>query len=232
MFRREFAESRVRGSVRLARRPALPAIALVLLGALSCACASTTGPGGAPSAPEAKDPEASRFGFGQWYAGLSAGYAVGIEHTESNQDVDDVRYVATMANLGVGITDPMGGDAWYRGNVDLIGQGFGLIETEPRSGWAAGGGLLLRYNWLRNERFVPFVNIGAGLLHLDFDLRSQRDGFAFLLEAGAGSHFFVAPRWSLTAEYRFQHISNARTRMPNHGTNANAFLLGTTFFFD
>ncbi len=206
------------------RQPAIPSIALILLSAFACACASTSG---API-----DREASPFGFGKRQLSLSGGYAVGIDHTSSGRDVDDVRYAATTARFGAGITNPLGGDAWYRGNLDLFGEATFLTETEPNSGYAAGGGLLLRYNWLRNERFVPFVNVGAGLLNLDFDLESQSDGITFLLEAGVGSHFFLTRGWSLTAEWRFQHLSNARIRMPNHGINANVFLLGTSFFFD
>ena len=71
-----------------------------------------------------------------------------------------------------------------------------------------------------------------GLLALDFDLDSQADGFNFLLQAGVGAHVFVSKRLSLTAEWRYQHVSNARLSTPNNGINAGALLLGTTLYFE
>ena len=215
---------------RYRRLRAGPLFALVILSG----CASPGGPLGAhaSTAGAARNHEGSPFGYGKKHIGLSAGYALAIDWIGSSADAHDVRYTAVNAHLGAGITDVLADEAWYRGNLEVVGEGTFLAETEPSSGTAVGGGLLLRYNWLRSERTVPFVNLGASAMNLDFNLESQSDGIAFLLQAGFGTHFFLSRRLSLTAEWRFQHISNARINMPNNGTNASVILLGTTFFFD
>ena len=178
--------------------------------------------------PEAPD----RFSRGNSHVGVLGGYAFSLERYDGTRDVDDVRYAATVSDWGIGLSDPVGGDAWYRGNWEMLVEGMLLIETEPSSGHAGGGAILLRYNWLRHERFVPFVSAGAGILDFDFDLASQRDGFAFSLQAGVGSHVFVTRRLAITGEWRYQHISNAGTGSPNSGLDMSGFFLGTTWFLD
>lgn len=173
-----------------------------------------------------------RFGVGKSHLTVVAGRGAAMGRSDGSPDVEDVTYVPIALGLGVGITDPLGGDSWYRGNLELRAEGTLLAETQPSRGTAAGGSVLLRYNWLRFGSVVPFLDAGAGLLDLDLDLTSQSDGLSFLLEAGVGSHLQLSRRAALTAEWRFQHISNADLRYPNGGINASAFLLGATLFLE
>ena len=111
-----------------------------------------------------------------------------------------------------------------------VTEGTFLTQFQPHSGTAAGGSAILRYNLLGFGRFVPFLDGGAGILHLDFDLRDQADGINFITQAGIGSHFFISERVALTGEWRYQHISNARINYPNRSINALAFFFGASIF--
>lgn len=67
--------------------------------------------------------------------------------------------------------------------------------------------------------FHAVLGTGAGVL--DADLDWQSDGFNFLLQGGVGME------WRrLRVDVRLHHISNARLRQPNSGTNAVMVLLG------
>lgn len=176
------------------------------------------------------------FRRGSKQVALLGGYGDGFRwgsarNADYNRELRDVGIVNVIPRLGFGLTDPIG-DSWYRGNVETLLEGAFLINTDPRSGFAGGGGTSLRYNFLQWDRVVPFVDANLGLLDLDFDVESQSDGFNFNVGAGVGSHWFVSDRTAVTTEVRWQHISNARTKLPNNGINDVLYLLGVSYFWD
>jgi len=172
-----------------------------------------------------------RFARGRVHAGASAGWGQGFEPWG---DKDDVRMAAAVPHVGVGLTDPLGGDAWFRGNVDLSLEGQGFADFQGEDGLAGGAALFLRYHFLGREagerRLVPFVGVGGGLLALDFDGQHQDDGFSFVFQAGGGAHLLVGRNAALTFDARWHHISNAGLRSPNNGIESALFLLGVTWF--
>jgi opacity protein-like surface antigen len=171
--------------------------------------------------------------LGKEEVGLAAGYALAIPiGGTAGGDLEDVQFIYFAPRWGVGLGDPVGGDAWYRGNFDFLVEGAFLYEVEPRDGWAAGLTLMFRYNFLPGGNFVPFVEAGAGFVVLDFDLEDQADGVNFTPQAGLGFHYFVSERTAVTGEWRFHHISNAGTEEPNRGINDSLFLVGLTIFLE
>lgn len=193
-------------------------------------------PAAAEAGGEPGDPGV--FRRGGKHAAFLAGYGVGFrmgsdEDREKSAELRDVGIVNLIPRLGIGVTDPMGGDSWYRGNIEALFEGALLINTRPHSGVGGGLGTSLRYNFLFAERrFVPYLDANLGIVGIDFDLDRQADGFNFNVGAGGGVHWFVRPRTSIDTEVRWQHISNAGTRRPNDGINDVLFLLGVTHFFD
>ena len=177
-------------------------------------------------------PEAmgSPFDSGRWMAGFHAGYAFPFAIDPSKTDVTESEFVALVPRLSVGITDPFGGDRWYRGNLEMGFEGHFLIQTQPHSGYFAGGSLLARLNALAFERrrFVPFFEIGLGIGHLEFDLERRADGFNFVLQSAVGTHWFFSPRAAVTAQFRYHHISNAEIQEPNVAIDSGLVLLGIT----
>ncbi|MFQ5656956.1 MAG: acyloxyacyl hydrolase [Candidatus Methylomirabilales bacterium] len=176
---------------------------------------------------------ASFFGLGKHEIGLSVGYGFGIPlGGTSGTDLEDVDYIYVAPRWGIGITRPLGGDAWYRGNFEFLFEGAFLINVEPKSGFAGGATAMFRYNFLPGGDFIPFLQLGAGIVGLDFNLQDQADGFNFTPQGGVGFHYFVSDRTALTAEWRLHHISNAGSNDPNNGINSSLFLVGLSTFLD
>ena len=173
------------------------------------------------------------FRLGTQEIGIAAGYGFALRfvgETGDDEELRDVQYFYVAPRWGIGISDPMGGDAWYRGNVELLAEGAFLLNLEPKDGFAGGITVMLRYNFLPAGVFIPFVEAGAGILSLDFDLMNRSDGLNFTAQAGFGFHYFVADRTAFTGEWRYHHISNAAIERPNLGINSSLFLIGLTIF--
>lgn len=173
----------------------------------------------------------SIFRYGQQSIGVVAGYGLALPLSGSRgDDVRDVQFLYFAPRWSIGLSDPMGGNAWYRGNVELVVEGTFLYGFEPNGGIAGGITPLIRYNFLAGDRLIPFVQFGAGVLALDFDLSSQADGISFTPQAGLGFHYFLSESTALTGEWRYHHISNGNIHEANSGINSSMVLLGVTFF--
>ena len=173
----------------------------------------------------------SAFGFGKQSLGISAGHglALPVGGTDSPQ-LEDIQFLYVTPRWGIGLTDPLGGRSWYRGNFEFLLEGTFLYNFEPKPGIAGGLSPMVRYNFLTGSRFIPFLQAGAGVIALDADLERQSDGLSFILQSGLGFHFFLSQRTALTGEWRFHHISNASIHDKNAGINSSLFMLGVTFF--
>ncbi|MPZ76317.1 MAG: hypothetical protein GEU77_07310 [Deltaproteobacteria bacterium] len=175
----------------------------------------------------------SVFGYGRQSIGISAGHglALPIGGTQT-PELEDIQFVYVTPRWGVGISDPLGGSSWYRGNFELLLEGTFLYNFEPKPGIAGGLTPMIRYNFLTGSRFIPFLQAGAGVLALDADLTGQSDGVSFAPQGGLGFHYFVSQRAALTGEWRLHHISNAGIHNRNAGINSSLFLIGVTFFLN
>jgi len=169
--------------------------------------------------------------------GIAAGYGSAVERflflpigETSTEELQDVKYVYVAPRWGIGISDPLGGDTWYRGNFELLAEGAFYIPFEPKDGFGGGITAIFRYNFLPKGPLIPFLEVGPGILITDFGLDDRADGFNFTFQAGLGFHFFVSERTALTAEARFHHISNAGIDDPNRGLNSGMVLIGVTTF--
>src|SRR5919109_989318 len=183
------------------------------------------------SAAEPSAQAAELFRYGQQSVGIAGGHglALPIGGTRGG-DLRDVQFLYLAPRWGIGLSDPMGGNSWYRGNFEVVIEATFLYSFEPKNGIAGGITPLIRYNFLAGDRVIPFVQIGAGILALDFDLRRHADGFNFTPQAGLGIHYFVSERTALTGEWRYHHISNAGIHDKNPGINSSLVLFGVTFF--
>jgi opacity protein-like surface antigen len=179
------------------------------------------------------------FRFHSQQIGIAAGYGAAIERflwlpigETTADDLEEVKYVYVAPRWGIGISDPLGGDAWYRGNFELLAEGAFYLPFEPKAGFGGGITAIFRYNFLPEGRLIPFVETGPGILITDLDLESHADGLNFVWQFGLGVHFFVSERTAVTVEGRFHHISNAGTADPNRGLNSAMVLIGITIFLE
>lgn len=193
---------------------------------LVLATALTAGEAGAFDQGELEE----AFGRGRLNVGLSFGYGHGFERAGDPQD--DVRMLAVVPRTGIGLTNPLGGEAWYRGSLDLALEPQLFGNFQRTGGFAGGAALLVRYHLLSeklgSERLVPFFSAGGGVIGVDFDGRNQDDGFNFILQAGGGTHWMLTPKLAITFDARWHHISNADLGSPNEGIDDFLLLTGVT----
>jgi len=141
------------------------------------------------------------------------------------------RAVYVLPQIGMVLTDEF--DAgWLSGNFEVLAEPLGARYSMPFTAYAFGGSLVGRYNFLSFGRWMPFWDIGAGMLWTDLAPRipEQSQRFNFVLETGPGLHYFVTKQFALTTSIRYHHISNANTGTRNVGLNAWLFSGGFSFF--
>ena len=139
--------------------------------------------------------------------------------------------VFVMPRLGVVLTDPLG-TGWWQGNVEFLVQPVFARFTQPFAAELTGGSFLLKYNFLSFGRWVPFWDVGAGMIWTNLAPRipEQSTQYEFVLETGPGVHYFMTDRITLTMGVRLHHISNANLGDRNTGINAVLPYIGISFF--
>ena len=137
----------------------------------------------------------------------------------------------TSLHFGQMLGGPSAENRWYRGNVELVGELWGGVQTHPRHRSLLGLTPLLRYNFATGSRWVPFVNAGVGLAYTNISGHDLSNGFQFNLQAGAGMHYFLREGLALALEFRWFHLSNAGLNRPNTGLNSQLVFAGLSRFF-
>jgi len=184
------------------------------------------------SAPALAAGDAPLFALGPQDAGLSIGYGHGASITTSGRfEGKQVRELVVVAHWQIALTREPIAPAWYKGVLSLRIEPTVLVNFAPRTGVAGGAGAMLRYQLTRWGDTRPWIEGGAGIIGLDYDLIDQADGLAFIPTAGVGVEQRLAERLSLQLTCRFQHISNAYTQSPNGGIEAFQYLAGLAWRF-
>jgi opacity protein-like surface antigen len=170
------------------------------------------------------------FDCGRYEAALTSG--VLFSFSGPSHDRSPINYTTTGVQLGY-MLDEVKGDGWWRGNFELAGEGFGSAIFAGDGNYIAGGTLWLRYNFVPRTwcGLVPYAQAGAGVVSTDIDHGIVGQPFNFNLDLGLGVRYFVGQNWSVSLEYRYQHISNADLDKHNLGINADGPILGVSYFF-
>jgi len=152
----------------------------------------------------------------------------------SNQP--NINYTSTAYRLGIMLYTPSG-DGILRGNCELMLQlGYGSIFNGPGN-YVASGAAILRYNFVQPEaKWVPYVQIGAGMAYNDIykdDREQSLVGQAWLinLEATVGVRYFFNDRWSANLEGGYRHQSNVDENRRNIGLNSLGGGVGLGYHF-
>ncbi len=169
------------------------------------------------------------FQKGQFEGSLNSG--VLFSPFIATHDRPIINYTITEIQVGYMLTQ-FKDDGLFRGNLELVGEGFGSGIFDGSGSFIAGCTLWGRYNFVRpGWRFVPFLQAGGGLTSTDIDHSIVGQPFNFNLDIGVGTRYFINQRWCLNIEYRYQHISNADTGRHNIGINADGPVVGVSYFF-
>lgn len=170
------------------------------------------------------------FAAGRYEATLGSGVMFSPFLATANRPT--INYTLTSVQFGYMLGD-VRGDGWWRGNFELAGEGLGSALFEGAGNYIAGGTVWLRYNFVPRTSWglIPYAQAGAGFVATDIDRALIGQSLNFQLGLAVGVRYLVSRNWSVSLEYRYQHISNANTGPRNVGLNANGPILGVSYFF-
>ncbi len=162
--------------------------------------------------------------------GFMAGYLQGNDTLTSVSSNRSALYA--LPRVGVVVT-PEVGSGFYAGNLELLVEPLYAHYFKPFGATAAGGSVLFKYNFLGFGRWMPFWDLGLGMLWTNLAPRipEQSTPFNFVMESGPGVQYFATERVALTLGVRFHHISNAGLGDRNKGLNSTLGYLGLSVFF-
>ncbi|HZC82174.1 MAG TPA: acyloxyacyl hydrolase [Nitrospiraceae bacterium] len=162
--------------------------------------------------------------------GVMAGYLQGNDTLTSVSSNRSALYA--LPRVGVVVTPDIG-SGFYAGNLELLIEPLYAHYFKPFGANAAGGSVLFKYNFLGFGRWMPFWDLGFGMLWTNLAPRipEQSTPFNFVTESGPGVQYFATERVALTFGVRFHHISNAETGDRNRGLNSTLGYLGLSIFF-
>jgi hypothetical protein len=181
----------------------------------------------APARAAAAD-AAEEFAKGTVLFSLMVGGGV-QNNIEGHGRTTDITFVNVVPRLTFVPFEPVG-SGWYKGAFEVGPEVWFQVFLDPPT-TAEGLKAAFRYNFLGLGRLVPYVELLAGAGYKNFRPFEVRSNFTFVLEGGAGLSYFVAPGVALTGGYRFQHVSNGGTTLPNRGFNSDTGVLGISFSF-
>jgi hypothetical protein len=139
--------------------------------------------------------------------------------------------IFVLPRVGMVVTDPVG-SGWWQGNLEVLVEPLYAKFTQPFTAEAAGGSLVLKYNFLSLGRWMPFWDAGAGMIWTDLAPRIPElsTPFELVLETGPGVHYFLTNRLTVTTGVRFHHMSNSGLGERNTGINAFLPYIGVSVF--
>ncbi|HXA01414.1 MAG TPA: acyloxyacyl hydrolase [Cytophagaceae bacterium] len=76
------------------------------------------------------------------------------------------------------------------------------------------------------KNIYSYILIGSGPQFFTATTSRQARGFIFSDNFGAGFYFFVSKKLAINLGFRLRHMSNANTRIPNHGINTYNYHIG------
>ncbi len=140
---------------------------------------------------------------------------------------------AIMPSWMMTITDPVGGNSWYRGQVSIGAEMVYIQFQEPVLTHGIGFTPKIKYSFVALPHFRPYVEFAGGPFWTDLGDRVPEEStqFNFVLTAGGGFSYFVTRQAAINVGYRFHHISNAGTHYPNLGLNSSMPFGGFSFYF-
>jgi opacity protein-like surface antigen len=143
-----------------------------------------------------------------------------------------INYILGGAQLGYMLDDPRERKHFFRGNFELVPEGFGAWIFGGEGHYISGGTLWLRYNIVpENSRWIPYFQAGGGFTLTDANRFLVGENFNFNVDGSLGLRYLIASHWTVNLEYRYQHISNADLSSRNVGINSQGPVLGVSYFF-
>jgi lipid A 3-O-deacylase len=121
----------------------------------------------------------------------------------------------------------------FRGRFEYALDALPIFLIFQPANTAAGLGfdpLGLKWNFERHGRFSPFLELTGGVVFTNHNVPTGTNPVNFMDQAALGTHI-LGPRYNVSLELRYMHISNAGLATPNPGINTVQVRLGIGKFF-
>jgi hypothetical protein len=106
-----------------------------------------------------------------------------------------------------------------------------LVFQPSNTAYGAGFDPLgLKWNFQRRSRFSPYIELTGGVLFTNHNVPAYTNTVNFMDQAAFGTHI-LGPKYNVSVEIRYMHISNAGLGNLNPGVNTVQVRLGLGRFF-
>lgn len=159
---------------------------------------------------------------------VSAGGTYGVTAIGSVESHD---LVLGSLTYGVVMYNTLNRQHWYRGNLEFRVQVFGGVQYKPRNEYLVALTPHLRYDFMTGSRWIPYIDVGAGVSATSIREPDLGGEFQFNLQANVGLQRFLTDNVALSLQAGYLHVSSAGIYEPNLGVNCVTGMLGVSFFF-
>lgn len=157
-------------------------------------------------------------------AAFGAGIGIPFGSEQHNLAITELRLGRVVSRL-------LGRGHWFQGNFMVLGEILTGAQFSPDTRYFVGIAPVLRYEIATGTRWVPFIDGGAGVTLTDIGRPDLGGNFEFNLQAGLGVKYYFRDNMSVMFQDHYLHFSSGGIYNPNHGVNANVFLLGASWAF-
>jgi lipid A 3-O-deacylase len=122
---------------------------------------------------------------------------------------------------------------FLRGRFEYALDAVPLFLIFQPANTAAGIGfdpLGLKWNFQRHGRFSPYLELTGGVVFTNHNVPANTNTVNFMDQAALGTHI-LGPKYNLSLELRYMHVSNAGLGNLNPGLNTVQVRLGMGRFF-
>jgi hypothetical protein len=175
-------------------------------------------------APGARAQAGPVEGEAEYQAFTSGGH--GINGSQMDDGVFNVG-----ARFGLILTAPHG-PGFLKGRLEYALSVLPLYCVTQKNGTACGGGVdPFAFKWILStpHKIAPYFEIGGGTLFTNTKTPPGTSQINFTTGGALGLHFLQS-KHNVSAEFRFQHISNAGMTKPNPGINTIQLRIGFGWF--
>jgi len=133
--------------------------------------------------------------------------------------------------FGLVLTAPHG-PGFLKGRLEYAVGVSPLYCVTQQNGTACGGGVdAFAFKWMfsKPRKVVPYIEIGGGTLFTSMKIPPHTSQINFTSGGAFGLHFLQS-KHNISAEVRYQHISNAGMVEPNPGINTVQLRIGFGWF--
>lgn len=176
-----------------------------------------------------------------WIGGIGEGFAHSAESLSFNiggsggvpvlggQQHHDLAFAGLTYGHMLG--NVLGDDHWWRGNFEWRWELFSGAQVYPYTTWLVGLTPHLRYNFATGSRWVPFIDVGAGISGTGIGAPDLSGTFEFNVQGSVGTYYFLRKNLALSSDVRLLHMSCAGISSPNLGLNTILGTFGVSWFF-